>query len=227
MDSLGGQVSAMVAKSDKLERKCAEQQAELEDLRAQNQDYFNEKRVSDDVRVQLEAKLDEKDYKILELNVLLDNWKMDCQVFKDELTKVRNEYELLSGKHATVKEQYRKGHAMLALREQQIKNMVTIMRRKIATNRVVLVALKAAAKVLPTLKEKRRYARILELAKQAPYRDGVSRELVGVLQEAGFNLSWVEPGAATQTPEQMSEEPTTAVAVKDADMQTSPQGVAN
>ncbi|CAJ0547713.1 Ff.00g044670.m01.CDS01 [Fusarium sp. VM40] len=228
MDSLTGQVSAIVAKHDKLERKCAEQQAELEDLHAKNQDYFNEKKVSDDVRVQLEAKLDEKDCEILRLSVLVDNWKTDCQVFRDELVKVRAEYELVSDKHVAVKEQYRNGDAKLARRELQIKNMITIMRRKIATNRVVLVALKAAAKVLPTLKEKRRYARIFELAKQAPYKDGVSRELAGVLREAGFNLSWVEPGAATQTPEQMSEEPTTAAAEQDTDMQTSSsQGVVN
>lgn len=227
MDALTVQVSAIVAKHDELERKCAEQQAELEDLRAQNQDYFNEKKVSDDVRVQLEAKLDEKDYEILRLNVLVDNWKTDCQIFKDELTKVRNEYELLSGKHVTVKKQYHDSDAKLALREQQIKKMVTIMHRKIATNRVVLVALKAAHKVLPTLKEKRRYARILELAKQAPDKVGVLREFVGVLQEAGFSVSCTESGAATQTPEQMSEEPTTAAAEKDTDMQTSPQGVGN
>jgi chromosome segregation ATPase len=227
MDSLTGQVSAIVAKHDELERKCAEQQAELEDLRAQNQDYFNEKKVSDDVRVQLEAKIDEKDYEILKLNVLLDNWKTDCKVFKDELTKVRTEYERLSGKHVTAKEKCRNGDAKLALRELQIKNMITIMRRKLATNRVILVALRAAHKVLPTLKEKRRYARILELAKQAPHKDGVLRELVGVLQEAGFKLSWVEPGAATQTPEQTPEEPTNAAAEKDTNMQTSPQEVAN
>jgi hypothetical protein len=67
----------------------------------------------------------------------------------------------------------------------------------------------------------------LELAKQAPCKDGLSRELTGVLQEAGFNLVWAEPDAAIQTPEQKSEEPTTAAAEKDVNMQTSPQGVAN
>ncbi|KAM0202428.1 hypothetical protein ACHAPI_001620 [Fusarium lateritium] len=227
MDALTGQVSAIVAEHAELEKKCAKQDEELQRLRASNQYYQNEATVLNDLRLQYEASLEGKDSEILRLNVLVDNWKTDCQLFKDELAKARNEFRVLSDKHDRVKQQFRDADANIARRELQIRNLATIMRRKIATNRVVLVALKAAYKVLPTLGEKCRYARILELAKQAPYKDGLSRELTAALQEAGFNLVWTEPDVATQTPEQKSEEPATAAAEKNTDMQNSTQGVAN
>jgi chromosome segregation ATPase len=227
MDLLSSQVSAVVAKRTELEKKCTKQEEELEHLRAQNQYYLNEMKVLDDLRMQYEASLEEKNSEILNLHVLVDQLKTDCQLFKDDLVKVRAEYELLSDKHVAVKQQFRDADAKIARRELQIKNLVTIMRRKIATNRVITIAFKAAYKVLPTLQEKCRYARILELAKQAPCKDGLSRELTGVLKEAGFNLVWAEPDAAIQTPEQKSEEPTAAAAEKDVNMQISPQGVTN
>ncbi|SPJ71641.1 uncharacterized protein FTOL_01369 [Fusarium torulosum] len=215
---LTAQVSAIVAQHAELQKQCAKQEEELEHLRAQCQYYLNELEVFNDSRMKYDASLEEKNCECLKLHVLADQFQTDSQLYKDDLVKVRAEYKLLSDKHAAIKQQFRDADAKIARRELQIKNLVTIMRRKIATNRVITIALKAAYKVLPTLQEKCHYARILELAKQAPCKDGLSRELTGVLLEAGFNLVWAEPDAATQTPEQKSEEPTTAAAVKDTDM---------
>ncbi|KAM0351899.1 hypothetical protein ACHAPU_002413 [Fusarium lateritium] len=216
---ISGHVAALVGEANSLRQQCAAQKEELEMLRNQLQHYTIETRSLSDARVQLEAALDNRDSEILRLGISADNWKTDCQLFKDELVKARAEFQLLADKHGSVARELASLGAKLSRREQQIKNMATIMRRKIATNRVILVAFKAAHKILPSLGEKNQYSRILEVAKQVPQRHHIEWELTEALKEAGFtfDVARVESDIASQTPEQEVEETTAAEAEKDVD----------
>ncbi|KAF4993632.1 hypothetical protein FGRMN_6350 [Fusarium graminum] len=224
---ISGHVAALVKEVNTLRQQDATQKEEIEGLQSQLNYYTEETKALDLARMQYETALNERDGEVFELGISVENWKTDCQLFKDELSKARADFQLLTAKHASVKEELSNLDAKLSRREQQIKNMVTIMRRKIATNRVVLVAFKAAYKIIPSLKEKNHYSRILELAKQAPHRDHIEWELTEALKEAGFSFARVEPDIASQTPEQEIEEPTAANIEKDVDMKPSCQEAEN
>ena len=55
-----------------------------------------------------------------------------------------------------------------------------IVHRKVATNRVMQVALKAAYKILPPLEKQATYARILDMAKKIPNTLGINQEISDV-----------------------------------------------
>ncbi|KAF5670515.1 hypothetical protein FHETE_4422 [Fusarium heterosporum] len=223
---ISGHVAALVKEANTLRQQDAAQKEEIENLQSQLKYYNEETKALNLARIQYEAALDKRDAEVFELGISVENWKTDCQLFKDELAKARADFQLLTVKHASVKEEHSSLDAKLSRREQQIKNMATIMRRKIATNRVVLVAFKAAYKILPSLKEKNHYSRILELAKQAPHRDRVEWELAEALKEAGFSFAQVEPDVASQIPDEI-EEPTASDADKDVDTKHSFPEAAN
>ncbi|CAG7564913.1 unnamed protein product [Fusarium equiseti] len=64
-----------------------------------------------------------------------------------------------------------------------------IVHRKVATNRVMQVALKASYKILPSLEQQATYARILDMAKKTPNTFGINQEVSDVLKEAGLNTT--------------------------------------
>ncbi|CAG7564911.1 unnamed protein product [Fusarium equiseti] len=80
--------------------------------------------------------------------------------------------------------------AQLSRRGAQITKLIAILRRKIATNRVMQTALKAAYKILPSLEEQVTYARILDMAKKAPNKVGINQEVSNALKEAGLVVQW-------------------------------------
>ncbi|RBR26607.1 uncharacterized protein FIESC28_00604 [Fusarium coffeatum] len=103
---------------------------------------------------------------------------------------MRQENEALKAKNDANNQRLCSDKAQISRRDAQITKMIAIVRRKVATNRVMQVALKAAYKILPSLEEQATYARILDMAKKVPNTFGINQEVADVLEEAGLVVNW-------------------------------------
>ncbi|KAJ4131672.1 hypothetical protein NW768_005865 [Fusarium equiseti] len=79
--------------------------------------------------------------------------------------------------------------AQLSRRDTQITKLIGIVHCKVATNRVMQIALKAAYKILPSLEEQLTCSRILNMAKKAP-NIRINQEASNILKEVGLVVNW-------------------------------------
>ena len=187
---IGEQVSAMYAEANNLRQTCAAQDTEIKNLYLKNEFFAKDNKGLREVIECYERTIQKKDQEILHLSVELDSWKMDCDLYRADLTKMRQENEELKAKNDANNQLLCSIKSQISRRDAQITKMIAIVRRKVATNRVMQVALKAAYKILPSLEEQATYARILDMAKKVPNTFGINQEVADVLKEAGLVVNW-------------------------------------
>ena len=187
---IGEQVSAMHSERNNLRQLCATQDTEIQNLYPKNEFFARDNKGLREVIECYERTIQKKDQEILDLSVELDSWKMDCDLYRADLTKMRQENEELKAKNDTSNQHLCSTKAQISRRDAQITKMIAIVRRKVATNRVMQMALKAAYKILPSLEEQATYARIVDMAKKTPNTFGINQEVAGVLKEAGLVVNW-------------------------------------
>jgi hypothetical protein len=200
---VGKQVTAIVAEVTTLREVCASQKIEIENLYAKSEFIAKDNKILRDLREYYEKRIPEKDDKILALNVHIDSWKADCDLYRESLGKLRKENEELKAKNDADNQRLCSVEAELSRRDAQVTKLIAILRRKITTNRVMHTALKAAFKVLPDLKHQTTLARVLELSHNAPRKVGIQQELSDALKEAGLVVDWDKPvmQSPAQTPD--------------------------
>ncbi|KAH7185878.1 uncharacterized protein B0J16DRAFT_399701 [Fusarium flagelliforme] len=187
---IGEQVSAMYSERNNLRQDCASQKTEIKNLSLEIEFYAKDNKALREVIECYERSILKKDHEILGLSVELNSWKMDCELYRADLTKMRQENEEFKAKNDAGNQRLCSTKAQISRRDAQVTKMIAIVRRKIATNRVMQVALKAAYKILPSLDEQVTYSRILEMAKKTPNKDGINQEVSDVLKEAGLVVNW-------------------------------------
>ena len=187
---IGAQVSAMYAEVNNLRELCASQDTEIKKLSLKNEFFVKDNKGLREVIECYERIIQKKDQEILDLSVELDSWKTDCDLYRSDLIKMRQENEALKAKNDANNQRICSTKAQISRRDAQITKMIAIVRRKVATNRVMQVALKAAYKILPSLEEQATYARILDMAKKTPNTFGINQEVADVLKEAGLVVNW-------------------------------------
>lgn len=187
---IGAQVSAMYAEVNNLRELCASQDTEIKKLSLKNEFFVKDNKGLREVIECYERIIQKKDQEILDLSVELDSWKTDCDLYRSDLIKMRQENESLKAKNDANNQHLCSTKAQISQRDAQITKMIAIVRRKVATNRVMQVALKAAYKILPSLEEQATYARIVDMAKKVPNTFGINQEVADVLKEAGLVVNW-------------------------------------
>lgn len=188
--NIGEQVSAMYSERNNLQQVCASQKTEIRNLYLENEFYAKDNKALREVIECYERSILKKDQEILGLSVELNSWKMDCELYRADLTKMRQENEELKARNDAGNQRICSSKAQISRRDAQLTKMIAIVRRKVATNRVMQVALKAAYKILPSLEEQVTYSRILEMAKKTPNKVGINQEVSDVLKEAGLVVNW-------------------------------------
>ncbi|KAF5719761.1 hypothetical protein FMUND_4537 [Fusarium mundagurra] len=196
---LAQQVSVMFAEHAELRKTDAAQKKEIENLEAQRDFYAGEAEMLRDLRVLYEAKLEQKDSEILGLHVLLDKVRVDADICRDDLSELRKQLKDLQVKYETSQKQLCAGEAKFTRRNFQLSNLICALHRKISTNRVSLVALRAAYKVIPSLAQKARCMRILSMARKLPHKTGIEREMKECLADAGLLISFDKNGSMVLT----------------------------
>ncbi|KAM0556929.1 hypothetical protein ACHAPJ_005605 [Fusarium lateritium] len=186
------QVAAIVAEGKHLRQVCEKQKAEIEHLRIQNDWLMHEVNVLRDIRHSYEMKFDDKNGEILGLNV-------DCEVFKGELAKAREEHNSLNAKHASSQEQIVDLEAKVSRREKQMHKLISTIYRKARTAHVAVIALKAAYKLVSKLAERATLKHVLEVAQQAPIEEAVENDVAKALKSAGIQIASDGAGTAMQT----------------------------
>jgi chromosome segregation ATPase len=184
------QVTAMAYELNNLREVCASQKTEIGNLYLENEFYAKDNKALREVIECYEHKISKRDQDNLDLNVQLDSWKMDCELYRADLIKMRQENEDLKEKNDADNQRICSVEEKLSRRDAQITKLIAILRRKIATNRVMQTALKAAYKILPSLEQQVTYARILDMAKRAPNKVGINQEVSDALKEAGLMVQW-------------------------------------
>ncbi|KAF4345927.1 hypothetical protein FBEOM_69 [Fusarium beomiforme] len=192
---IGQHVTAMAAELHNLKESDAAQKKEIEQLRAQNEYHANEAQVLRELRQLYENKLDQKDSEILGLHVFLDTWKEDAGLYRKQLTEVRKHLKDLQAEHESTLKQICATEAKVSRRDLQITKLVSTLRRKLATSRICLTALRAAYKIIPSLEQKAQYEKILSMAKNIPHSTGLQNEMNKCLEEVGFSVSFDNKGA--------------------------------
>ncbi|KAF4447509.1 hypothetical protein F53441_8993 [Fusarium austroafricanum] len=188
------QVSAIFTEVKELRQVCATQKAVIDKLRGDYTLLASETQMLRDLRSSYEKTVDEKQAEILSLNMVNETWRMDSDFYRCELAKLRQQLEDLQAKHKSA-EQYICGvEAKVSRRDLQVTKLISILRRKVGTSRVCLVALKAAYRILPGLDDKAKFEKIFTMAKKTPHRAGLEKEMTGCLREAGFSISYGEHG---------------------------------
>ncbi|KAH7264936.1 uncharacterized protein BKA55DRAFT_734271 [Fusarium redolens] len=188
------QITEMIAELGSLRKSDAAQKTEIENLRAQNDFHANEAQMLRDLRLLYEAKLEQKDSKILGLHVLLDKVKVEAGIYRDDLSELRKQLKDLQAKHESTQKQICATEAKLSRRNFQVAKLVSALGRKVAANRISLVALRAAYKIIPSLEHQVQYEKVLSMAKKLPHKTGIEREMKECLREAGFSISFDKKG---------------------------------
>ncbi|KAF4424257.1 hypothetical protein FACUT_10351 [Fusarium acutatum] len=196
---LAQQVSVMLAEHAELRKRDAAQKKEIENLQAQSDFYANEAEMLRDIRTLYESKLEQKDSEILGLHVLLDKVKVDADICRDDLSELRKQLKDLQAKYETSQKQICAGRAKSTRRNLQVANLICALRRKISTNRISIVALRAAYKVIPSLEQKARCMRILSMARKLPHKTGIEKEMKECLADAGLLISFDKNGSMVLT----------------------------
>ncbi|KAJ4139888.1 hypothetical protein NW768_001235 [Fusarium equiseti] len=188
--NIGEQVAAMYSDLNNFRQVCASQTTEIENLQLKNEFYAKDNKGLREVIECYERTILKKDQDILDLSVDLNSWKMDCELYRSDLIKMRQENEALKAKNDADNRRLCSIESKLLRRDSQITKLIAILRRKIATNRVMQTALKAGYKILPSLEEQVTYSRILDIAKKIPNKFGINQEVSDVLKEAGLVVNW-------------------------------------
>ncbi|KAF5601895.1 hypothetical protein FPCIR_2136 [Fusarium pseudocircinatum] len=196
---LAQQVSVMFAEHAELRKTDAAQKKEIENLEAQRDFYAGEAEMLRDLRLLYEAKLEQKDSEILGLHVLLDKVRVDADIYRDDLSELRKQLKDLQAKYETSQKQLCAGEAKFTRRSFQVSNLICALRRKISTNRVSLVALRAAYKIIPSLEQKARCMGILSMARKLPHKTGIEKEMKECLADAGLLVSFNKNGTMVLT----------------------------
>lgn len=189
------QIAGMVAELGDLRKSDAAQKNEIENLRAQNDFHANEAQMLRDLRILYEAKLEQKDSEILGLHVLLDKVKVDAGIYRDDLSELRKQLKDLQAKYESSQKQVCASEAKLTRRNFQVANLICALRRKVSANRISVVALRAAYKIIPSLEQKAQCKRILSMARKLPHKTGIESEIKECLGDAGLLISFDKNGA--------------------------------
>ncbi|KAI1038042.1 hypothetical protein LB505_001590 [Fusarium chuoi] len=197
--TIAQQVSGMFAELSAFRKSDVAQKKEIENLEAQRDFYANEAEMLRDLRVLYESKLEQKDSEILGLHVLLDKVKVDIEIYRDDLSESRKQLNDMRAKYETSQKQICAGEARFTRRNLQVTNLICALRRKISTNRISVVALRAAYKVIPSLEQKARCMRILSMARKFPHQTGIEKEMKECLADAGLVISFDKNGAMELT----------------------------
>ncbi|KAG5748404.1 hypothetical protein H9Q69_003432 [Fusarium xylarioides] len=196
---LAQQVSVMFAEHAELRKRDAAQKKEIENLQAQSDFHANEAQMLRDLRILYESKLEQKDSEILGLYVLLDKVKVDASICRDDLSEMHKKLKDLQAKYETSQKQLCAGEAKFTRRNLQVSSLICALRRKISTNRISTVALRAAYKVIPSLEQKARCMRILAIARKLPHKTGIEKEMKQCLADAGLLISFDKNGTMVLT----------------------------
>ncbi|KAF5254343.1 hypothetical protein FANTH_828 [Fusarium anthophilum] len=197
--ALAQQVSVMFTEHAELRKSNAAQKKEIENLQAQTDFYANEAEMLRDLRVLYESKLEQKDSEILGLHVLLDKVKVDADICRDDLSELRKQLKDLQAKYEASQKQVRDGETKVTRRNFQVSNLICALRRKISANRISVVALRAAYKVIPSLEQKARCMRVLSMARKLPHKTGIEKEMKECLEDAGLLISFDKNGTMVLT----------------------------
>ncbi|KAF5648365.1 hypothetical protein F52700_1057 [Fusarium sp. NRRL 52700] len=198
-DMLARQVSGMFAELAELRKSDAAQKKEKENLQAQVDYYANEAEMLRDLRILYESKLEQKDSEILGLYVLLDKVKVDADICRDDLSELRKQLKDLQAKYEKSQKQVCTGEIKFTRRNHQVSNLICALRRKISTNRISVVALRAAYKVIPSLEQKARCMRVLSMSRKLPHKTGIEKEMKECLADAGLLITFDKNGAMVLT----------------------------
>ncbi|KAF9770599.1 hypothetical protein IL306_011835 [Fusarium sp. DS 682] len=188
-------MDTMAAELHNLKESDAAQKKEIEQLRGQSEYHAQEAHALREVRQLYEAKIDEKESEILGLHVLLDTWREDAGLYRKKLTEARKQLEDLQAEHESTLEKVCATEAKASRRDFQITKLVSILRRKVTTNRVSLIALQAAYKIIPSLEQQAQYEKVLSMAKKFLHVVGINKEMKECLEEVGFSVSFDNKGA--------------------------------
>ncbi|KAK6713735.1 hypothetical protein SNK04_004698 [Fusarium graminearum] len=193
---VGAQVTAIVVELKLLREICASQKTEMEQLHVKNDMFTNENQHLLGQREGYEKRLAENDEKMLSLSVQVEQREAECDSYTKNLGQLRQENAELKARVESDIQYIWAIETELTRRNAQITKLITILRRKIATSRVAQTALKAAYRILPDLKRKATLAKVLEIAKQVPNKDGIRLEFANSLREADIAVGrWDQKSA--------------------------------
>ncbi|RGP77493.1 hypothetical protein FLONG3_4412 [Fusarium longipes] len=182
-NKLRGTVASLNSKINTLQDICASQNTENDELRTKNEAL---NKIIRDTGKAYDKPLEEKNYKILDLNERINKWEAECDSYKKKLDQLEKENEELKAKRDSDNQRLCAVETGLLHRNMQINKLIAILRRKITTHRVVRVALKAAFKLLPDLKQQTTFEGIVEHSKKVDHRALVEKEVSATLIEAGL-----------------------------------------
>ncbi|KAF5022022.1 hypothetical protein F66182_5905 [Fusarium sp. NRRL 66182] len=203
---MSDQVAAIVAEANQLRQTCEEQRAEIEHLRTQSEWCSAEVQFLRGLGNNYEQMLEKKDSDMLGLHILVDAWKVDCQAYKDELVKVRQQVHVISNKNEYAQSRVCELEEKVSLGKGHINKLVTIIHDRARTAQVYTIALKAAYKVLPNLENKVTFKKIIEMAKKAPVKQAVETKVALLLEEAGIDFDAEHAGKGSPSTAKMLRE---------------------